>query len=398
MQDKVAANARSLVNSMCTTERGHKKNSLHKRALVNVLSRDLPPQEAADILGIDRGYVYHSRKGDLEIMKAKLLKARYPAQTSRVKVGKFERARIAAFVEDQTFTPSGSATARKVLEEFQWAVYSAYRTDYVAQLKLMVSEGFQVRTKVLRGKKKPNIIEMNVMALQLSEQDEHPISVASVGEGWRELKLSSSDEALRQWKLRPRDKDTFWAIAKEEVSFVRSKKSSHCHICDHAAGRILELQDLEGQIHATEQSDDHSELPKLKQKRRILRNKVERDKRHARMLQKARVKAKDRENALRVGEVMVIEDFGALYKLDGSKAVNLIFTLIYRTEEGGPLHIRYIDNWCTNKGHYSEVCIYYPHIAAVIQLYCYIVNITMCMCVGCGICCGRVESSLDGIR
>jgi hypothetical protein len=349
--EHIAANAKSLVDAV-----GTGKNSHHKRALVNALSRDLPAQQAAEMLGVERRYVYHSRAGKFDVSGSNLLTARYSTNTTRVKVPPMERTRIASFVEGHTITPSGAATARKILEQFQYEVYTAYRTKYVAQLRLMMNEGLCVRTSVRAGKRKPNILEMNVLALQLSDRpNQSPVCVASVGEGWTGLKLSVEDEAVANWKLRPRDKDTFWAIAREEVSFVRSKKASHCNVCDEAPSNELRLQALNDEIYRIEGTDDHSQLPKLKQDRRLLKNKVQRGQRHIRMLNHARVKAKERELALKPGEVMVLQDFGALYKLDGSKAVNLIFTLIYRTVDEGPLHIRYIDNWCTDKGQNSEV-------------------------------------------
>jgi hypothetical protein len=220
---KIAANAKSLIDGVGKTECDDARNSRHKRALVNVLSRDLPAQQAADILGVNRGYVWHSRKGDFDAMKSDLVKARYPTLTTRAKVGKVERACIASFLETHTFTPSGSATARHILEDFRYKVYANYRCTYVKHLRMLVREGLRVRSSVRDLKRKPTILEMNILALESSDRTGAAVTVAAVGEGWADLKLSPTE--VNKWKLRPRDKDTFWAIAKEEVAFISSKKS-----------------------------------------------------------------------------------------------------------------------------------------------------------------------------
>jgi hypothetical protein len=342
--DRMRLNARNICSKVGKT---------HKRAVVGALAEGIGTLQAAEILGVPKSYIYHARKGEYALQETPLFNDKYRCGVKRCKVGQIERTRIGAYVESKAVTPSGADNHgadnhRHILEQHLYTVYGEYRRDYPEELRKMMNEGLCLSS--VDDEDKPTILDMNIRALEHARLLGGNVGVAEIGDPYE---VGTSVAAIANWQLRPRDKDVFWAIARSEVSFVSGKKATYCDVCDKAPQRQLELQALEKSIHQL--GNDSLTMPELKKKRKILKRKVQRDRDHLAKLASCRKRAQEREAKLKPGEVMVYQDFGALYKLDGSKAVNLVFTLVYRVEDGGELHTRYVDNWCTNPGHCHEV-------------------------------------------
>ena len=165
----------------------------------------------------------------------------------------------------------------------------------------------------------------------------------------------------------------FWACIKEErIKWTVNVHPHECPLHDQGPGWELKLtkavheeaaaldrlEEIRAKMTGYEGDEDAQRLgedlaaedhaKKLKAARELVDD-VSRYHRHLKQYEAARMVSKTIEGDLKPGQCMVYRDFVNMYTHEGKKMTNLVLVVVYRTEDGGPLHVFKFNNLCTDK-------------------------------------------------
>ena len=155
--------------------------------------------------------------------------------------------------------------------------------------------------------------------------------------------------------IKPCAPGTFWNILKTEG--VRFTQAIHRHPCkkhDEGPGKEVQLELVRHRLaiiksHEILTDEQKKQVRLLMAVQTSLALDVSLYHLHLEQYCSARKKVKQIENNLEVGEALIYRDFVNQHSVTGGKVMNLVLSVLYRVETGGPLFATSIHNVCTDE-------------------------------------------------